>query len=158
MVLDSTSLFLALSNTAILQLCKIYRVPDYNKELEIVNVSVQQQKGGKDCGVFAVAYALDVCLGKNPQYSVFDQTKMRSHLFECFSQGVLKPFPKGSSESLPRPAPTVRHIQVYYKCRMPEYYDERMVCCDGCDGWFHISCVNLKESKTLDIWFCGFCK
>ena len=156
MVLDSMSLFLTLNNTTVLQICQIYRVPDCNKELEIVNVSVQQQKGGSDCGVFAVAYAVDVCLGKNPQYSVFDQTKMRPHLFECLSQGVLKPFPKGSSESLPRPSSTVQYIEVFCKCRMPDYYDERMVCCDGCERWFHISCVNLKNFK-LQTWFCSFC-
>ena len=73
---------------------------DYNSTLDIKSVSVQQQKGRKDCGVFAVAYAVEVCLGRNPQYSVFDQTKMRPHLYKCLSQGVLKPFPRSTSESL----------------------------------------------------------
>ena len=79
-------------NSTILQISKIYRVQD--STLEIENVSVQQQKGRTKCGVFAVAYAVEVCLGRNPQYSLFDQTKMRPHLYECLSQGVLKPFPR----------------------------------------------------------------
>ena len=41
---------------------------DYNSTLEIKSVSVQQQKGRKDCRVFAVAYAVEVCLGRNPQF------------------------------------------------------------------------------------------
>jgi hypothetical protein len=147
MVMDSMALFLSLNNSTILQISKIYRVP--NSTLEIRTVSVQQQKGSSDCGVFAVAYAVEVCLGRNPQYARFDQTRMRNHLYECLTEGVMKPFPRSDYETLPRPSPLVLHIKIYCECRMPEDYDENMVCCDGCEDWYHMSCVNLKKISFL---------
>ena len=90
MVMDSMALFLSLNNSTILQISKIYRVPNCNFTLEIRTVSVQQQKGSSDCGVFAVAYAVEVCLGRNPQYARFDQTRMRNHLYECLTGRYLR--------------------------------------------------------------------
>ena len=154
MVMDSMALFLSLNNSTILQISKIYRV----STLEIRTVSVQQQKGSLDCGLFAVAFAVEVCLGRNPQYAKLDQSKMRNHLYECLTERVMKPFPRSSSETLPRPSPLVRYIKIYCKCRMPEDYDEKMVCCDGCEDWYHMSCVNLKKKELPEIWFCHVCE
>lgn len=158
MVMDSMALFLSLNNSTILQISKIYRVPNCNSTLEIHTLSVQQQKGSLDCGVFAVAYAVEICLGRNPQYARFDQTRMRNHLYECLTEGVMKPFPRNKSETLPRPSPLVRYIKIYCKCRMPEYYDENMVCCDGCEAWYHMSCVNLKKKNLPEKWLCHVCE
>ena len=155
MVMDSMALFLSLNNSTILQISKIYRV--LNSTLEIRAVSVQQQKGSIDCGIFAIAYAVEVCLGRNPQYARFDQTRMRNHLYECLTEGVMKPFPRCDTETLPRPSPSVLYIKIYCKCRMPEDYDENMVCCDGCDNWYHMSCVNLKKNKLPERWLCHVC-
>ena len=168
MVMDSMALFLSLNNSTILQISKIYRVPNCNSTLEIRTVSVQQQKGSSDCGLVgavadcgldgAVVYAVEVCLGRNPQYARFDQTRMRNHLYECLTEGVMKPFPRSDYETLPRPSPLVLYIKIYCKCRMPEDYDENMVCCDGCEDWYHMSCVNLKINKLRERWLCHVCE
>ena len=63
MVIDSMALSLSLNNSTLLQISKVCRVPNCNSTLEICTVSVQQQKGSLDCGAFAVAYAVEVCLG-----------------------------------------------------------------------------------------------
>ena len=70
----------------------------------------------------------------------------------------MKPFPRSKTETLPRPSPLVRYIKIYCKCRMPEDYDENMVCCDGCEDWYHLSCVNLKKNKLPERWLCHVCE
>ena len=52
------------------------------------------QVGGKDCGLYAIAYAFDLVLGLDPSESIFDQSKMRSHLVTCFEKQQLIEFPK----------------------------------------------------------------
>ena len=63
------------------------------------NVSFQQikcvqQNGVKDCGVFAIAYATDILSGNKPNEIVYDQSKMREHLLNCFRNQKITPFPK----------------------------------------------------------------
>ncbi len=45
---------------------------------------VQQQSGGSDCGIFAIAFAVHLLRGDNIEDIDFDQEKMRSHLNSCF--------------------------------------------------------------------------
>lgn len=160
MVLDSLSLFMGLSISAVLQISKIYKVSHKKSTIDVHKLSVQQQKGVHDCGLFSVAYAMEICLGRNPQCAHFDQSKMRNHLFECLCEGTMTAFPKLSphdSEALPRPSPVIKHIKVYCICRLPEEYDD-MVCCDGCDRWYHITCMKLRN-KNLQAkqWKCQEC-
>ena len=74
----------------LLQISKIYNsiVPPDESFLKIHKLPVQQQKGVLDCGLFAIAFALEICMGKNPQYILFEQTKMRQHLHSCLSEGI----------------------------------------------------------------------
>ena len=159
-VMDSLGLFMDLNNSTLLQISKIYNstVPRNESSLKIRKLSVQQQKGSLDCGVFSVAYAVEVCMGRNPQYAFFDQEKMRQHLCICLSEGTLKPFPGMSSrsEELPRPALTLITVKLYCKCRMPEEYDD-MVCCDVCDRWYHFQCLNLRSENLPKKWMCYSC-
>ena len=48
-------------------------------DIELHFVDVHMQSGGSDCGVFAIAYATALCLGKLPGKFVFDRTVMRPH-------------------------------------------------------------------------------
>ena len=55
-------------------------------QIEVV-CDIQEQKGGKDCGVFAIAIstALAYHYGAHlPLNLTFNQTKMREHLMQCF--------------------------------------------------------------------------
>ena len=36
-----------------------------------------KQHGNTDCGIFAIAYGIDVLLGNEPHQIVYDQSKMR---------------------------------------------------------------------------------
>ena len=52
-----------------------------------------QQDNAIDCGVFAVAYAVDLCMGKDPAQRQYDIDSMRRHLIACFRSGKLSRFP-----------------------------------------------------------------
>lgn len=80
-----------LNESTILQMAKIYSVP-HQSVLNIKILSVQQQQGMVDCGVFSIANAVEVCLGNNPEHITYDQAKMREHLFKCFTIGFSKEF------------------------------------------------------------------
>ncbi|KAL2098431.1 hypothetical protein ACEWY4_007638 [Coilia grayii] len=56
--------------------------------------SIQQQEGGSDCGLFAIANSLTLCRGEDPCNVSYNQTLMRTHLYACFQNGLLTPFPK----------------------------------------------------------------
>ena len=47
--------------------------------IEVVIQSVQQQRHGTDCGVFAIAFAKSLAYGEDPFY---DTTKLRDHLIK----------------------------------------------------------------------------
>ena len=55
------------------------------KFITIRQVHVQQQMGGSDCGLFAIANAAAVCNGKDPGTLVYNQKQMREHLRKCLS-------------------------------------------------------------------------
>ena len=57
---------------------------------------IPKQKGSKDCALFCIAIAYELCSGNDVQKVEFDQDKLRSHLQNCFEQGKLRPFPRWS--------------------------------------------------------------
>ena len=48
---------------------------------------------------------------------------------------------------------------LYCICKQP-WQGRFMIQCDGCDEWFHGSCVNVTASEaiTIDKFWCGYCK
>lgn len=54
--------------------------------VEIINIPVQAQIGGMDCGAFAIANAVSLCCNINPDSKSYNQSMMRNHLHSCLSQ------------------------------------------------------------------------
>ena len=52
------------------------------------------QRGSKDCGLFAIAFATELAFGHDPSNFIFDQSKMRQHLIKCFESRSISRFPK----------------------------------------------------------------
>ena len=67
--------------------------PNNVSEPMIKLVRSQQQKGTKDCGVFAIAMETTIALGHNPSNVVFNQTLMRAHLVDCLKERKFTLFP-----------------------------------------------------------------
>ena len=63
------------------------------KELTLEYVNVQKQRGGSDCGLFALAFITSVCNGEDPAKRLYDQAAMRKHLVQCIEKGRMSPFP-----------------------------------------------------------------
>ena len=61
------------------------------EKLTITMSRCQKQTGGKDCELFAIAFALVFNL--NASNLKFRQQMMRSHLVDCFTKEVITPFP-----------------------------------------------------------------
>jgi Ulp1 family protease len=53
---------------------------------------VQQQLDASSCGLFCIAFAVDIAHNKDPRHSTYDVKKMRQHLFECLNKKKLTPF------------------------------------------------------------------
>lgn len=89
-VLVYDSLFKTLDGETKKVVCSLF------KSLPVGNVKVvksQKQRGAKDCGLFAVAFATALAHGQNPSKVKFQQDLMRSHLVTCFQEEKLVPFP-----------------------------------------------------------------
>ena len=144
---------------AVLQIAKLYSLPADHSELLIKRHSVQQQRGCTDCGLFAVAYAVEVCCGRNPAEASFVQEKMREHLQLCLSKGILVAFPRAlpMKESVVRPKGGVLTVQVFCYCKMPAQYDTDMIQCETCSCWFHCSCMGINPSRVPEVWDCQQC-
>ena len=50
----------------------------------------QQQRGGADCGLFAIANSLALVMGQDPTRQRWQQNKMRIHLSECFRMNIFR--------------------------------------------------------------------
>ena len=55
--------------------------------------SVTQQTNGSDCGVFAIAFAIDLCAGYDPSLREYDRRELRPHIIRCFRNSLLEQFP-----------------------------------------------------------------
>ena len=76
----------------VIQLLELYGPAVEHNTLLLCLQSTQQQTGKVDCGLFAVAVAVEVAVGGCVENSLM-QSSMRSHLVKCLEQGKLTPFP-----------------------------------------------------------------
>ena len=80
----------------------------------------QKQKGGSDCG----AFALHSAMGHFLSGLKFDQLKMRSHLLKCFTEQTLTPFPTLDEQSKRPKKVCTQKTDVYCTCLIPDTYME----------------------------------
>ena len=65
----------------------------HTEKMKIIMSRCQKQSGEKDCGLFAIAFAVALIFNNQPSKLKFNQQKMRSHLVECFNKQQMTPFP-----------------------------------------------------------------
>ena len=128
--------------------------------IKIEEMAVRMQKGGNDCGLFAIAMVTTLCSGDDPVLVHYEQSRMRQHVIRALEEKQLLPFP---SKPARRKACVVRRrerVPVFCVCRLPD--DGRlMVQCSRCKEWYHNNCVKLPETiiKNDNVpWFCESCK
>ena len=127
--------------------------------LKIRQNPVQQQVAHVDCGLFAIAYAIELCQGRRPQAAIFVQSKMRDHLLQCLSKRRLRSFPMKTDDQnqIRGLRGYVCSYQLYCYCNMPEDYDTGMAQCTKCHEWIHSSCAGNPEQGFKGAWKCSQC-
>ena len=141
------------------QIAALLATPSNSITLKFVDV--QMQSGGYDCGLFAVAFATALVLGKNPGQFLFDQTAMRKHLWKCLKSGRMTMFPVKKERRRAKKIKTEEPIPVFCSCRLPEISGAQMIECSQCKTWYHVELcvqVNPKYLTPKTIWFCDKCK
>ena len=63
-------------------------------EIECSIESVQKQSDAIMCGLFAIAFCVDLCLNIDPTNRHYDEKKMRDHLLKCLNRQSFEEFPQ----------------------------------------------------------------
>jgi len=58
-----------------------------------IQKNVQKQRGGSECGLYAIANATSLAYGKDPIKMTYKESAMREHLCHCLSEMRLELFP-----------------------------------------------------------------
>ena len=127
--------------------------------LKMRMMDVMRQKGADDCGLFAIAFAVDLCNGDDPAKVNYKQVEMRKHLVQCLKNGVMLPFPRKSNASRRKAGISEVNVSLHCMCHLPD--DGRlMVCCDNCSRWFHTRCVRMTvaAAKSKKSRLCEDCR
>ena len=130
------------------------------KTITLKFAKVSMQTNGSDCGVYAIAFATALCLGKSPQKLIFDESRMRPQLIKCLADGSFTMFPVRQTRRQAAMKAT-KHIAVHCTCRMPNVPGIEMIECSSCKNWFHVYCASPSHSvlNCTDLsWYCNFCQ
>ena len=90
--------------------------------------------------------------------SRYDQSKMQSHLIQCFNYSKMEWFPSEIVPSLP--IVKKEKIKLYCTCRMPHLEGENMAYCPKCHEWYHGSCEQIPAlvfSNIAEKYICSKC-
>lgn len=131
------------------QLATLYGHVGSEKELRVFMPQVQVQRGGVDCGCFAVAFAVSLLFGDDPTTLLYSQQEMRGHLEGCLQSQLFTPFP-ASEKKAKRKLKTIEHtislwtyiyIYIYIACKkkMQYFFDVKFI-------------VHPMESFDVAIW------
>ena len=71
----------------------VARAEELYGNLPSICVPVQQQRNGFDCGVHAIANAVEWVAGGDPSLVNYDLDRMREHLNDCFAREAMDIFP-----------------------------------------------------------------
>lgn len=94
-------------------------------------MNIRHQWCGQSCGLYAIAVAIDLCLGNDPCFSLYDEQNMRSHLELCLAKKRIAQFQQQIQDISQRVLKEVC-VPVYCICCYPNCTTcfGYMVCCD----------------------------
>ena len=65
-----------------------------NPQMILSYQEVQEQRGGNNCGLFSLAFAISLCSGEDPTKITYIQHQLRNHLISCLEMQKMTPFPR----------------------------------------------------------------
>ena len=121
-----------------------------------------QQTNGNDCGVYAIANAVQLALGVDPStittYSL--PQCMRQHIQSCLEAGHFTKFSHGKSRRHSVGYEHSMKLDVYCSCHMPDMGDDFFEC-TTCEKWYHPQCqglhLTIEELETATRVTCLTC-
>ena len=129
-------------------------------QVMFINEKVQRQMGSSDCGLYALAFATDLCHGIDPTSPrSYDQALMRQHYVECLEKGRMAPFPSSTRRVIYHNDQKRTLVQIFCGCRLPNDKKE-YVQCFKCSGWYHLDCERVPDwaVNSKRKWQCQKCK
>jgi len=64
-----------------------------NSKIDFILEKTQQQKNSRECGIFAIAFATDLCYGIDPVGCKYGDGKLlKKHFLNCLQEGCISPF------------------------------------------------------------------
>jgi hypothetical protein len=127
-------------------------------EIKVSTADVQTQRGGNDCGLFALEFITSLCENHNPCELNYIQHKLRPHLIKCFESKKISQFPIRQRKRRFN-SPLQYKFPFYCNCRQPDTTNRMVECCT-CETWFHEECINAPAEVWTDInftWNCDEC-
>lgn len=85
------SLFRYLDPDSLQTIENVFQFDDIIPEVKMMQC--RKQQGGKDCGIYAIAFIVALAMGVNPSRQNFNQDMMRPHLVNCFKKERFSLFP-----------------------------------------------------------------
>ena len=92
-VLIFDSVFNSVDDDTMKTVCNLFKHSGLTGKLNVKMIKTPKQKGSDDCGVFSIAYATAIALGRSPAKLTFRQDSMRAHLVQCFYNDKFTMFP-----------------------------------------------------------------
>ena len=156
-VLSYDSLYTSIAEDVKMQISSLLCTIEKSIILKFVNTV--KQAGVNDCGLFAIAYATALCLGKSPGKYRFKQDLFRKNLLTCLEHQRFTMFPIAAERRKGDIINSERRINVFCYCRMPQI--KPMIQCTQCTEWFHIGpCVTVEAAQRNNKsykWHCRSC-
>ena len=124
--------------------------------LKVHCVDMFRQRGGRDCGAYSVAYAVELAYGGDPAFVKFRQNKLRTHLIDCIRKNHFTTFPKIRTHK-PSGSSYEVVIQAVCQCGRPDIWND-MVQCTSCLRWIHWKCAGVWDPRQVrGDWACMQC-
>ena len=155
------------------QIASIMCIREHQVTLQIG--MTQFQENSFDCGVYAIAFATELCHGNDSSQVRYDVLyRLRVHLLDSLKAQKITPFPSVKIKC--KVGYLTEKMNIYCKCRLlyaaehgfpskvyPRSEDIHMIQCYTCDEWYHKSCANLsiidiKRLRKGNVkWLCEKC-
>ena len=120
------------------QICSFIR-SDQNI-LQFRMADVESQKDGISCGLYAIAFATELCDGGDPVSTFWDVSQFRSHLLQCLTTRKMTVFPKLKRRVTSAYVKRTINERIMCICRMPIDSKLLMFQCKICNELYHHDC------------------
>ena len=147
---DSVGSFTVIEISLLLQIAKVYSPGGILKVLKVRKEVCSSRSATQTVAVFAIAFTIKVCQGRNPCTASFNQELMRVHLYKYLQRGEISAFPQmqKASETIPRTKSELFTYPINCYCGMPDEYDTDMIQCDSRNKWVHYACADICKATT----------